>query len=88
MPLPEPSVTVKKGEIKKTIYRRSGRSTGRLGLVTNAVVLWNTIYMQAALDHLRAQGETLNDRRYRTPLPALPRTYQYARPLFLRWQNW
>ncbi|BDG96871.1 hypothetical protein TUM13867_47830 (plasmid) [Escherichia coli] len=34
---------------------------GTLGLVTNAVVLWNTIYMQAALDHLRAQGETLND---------------------------
>ena len=32
-----------------------------LGLVTNAVVLWNTIYMQATLDHLRAQGETLND---------------------------
>ncbi|ELE9038556.1 Tn3 family transposase [Enterobacter kobei] len=26
---------------------------GTLGLVTNAVVLWNTIYMQAALDHLR-----------------------------------
>lgn len=36
-------------------------SLGTLGLVTNAVVLWNTIYMQAALDHLRAQGETLND---------------------------
>ncbi|HED3123866.1 TPA: Tn3 family transposase, partial [Escherichia coli] len=34
---------------------------GALGLVTNAVVLWNTMYMQAALDHLRAQGETLND---------------------------
>ena len=32
-----------------------------LGLVTNAVVLWNTIYIQSALDHLRAQGETLND---------------------------
>jgi hypothetical protein len=27
-----------------------------LGLVTNAVVLWNTIYTQAALDHLRAEG--------------------------------
>ncbi|HAK4264742.1 TPA: transposase, partial [Salmonella enterica] len=27
---------------------------GALGLVTNAVVLWNTMYMQAALDHLRA----------------------------------
>lgn len=37
------------------------RFLGTLGLVTNAVVLWNTIYMQAALDHLRAQGETLND---------------------------
>lgn len=34
---------------------------GALGLVTNAVVLWNTIYMQAALDHLRKQGETVND---------------------------
>lgn len=34
---------------------------GALGLVTKAVVLWNTIYMQAAQDHLRAQGETLND---------------------------
>lgn len=33
-----------------------------MGLVTNAVVLWNTIYMQAALDHLRAQGKTLNDK--------------------------
>ncbi|MEX9255050.1 Tn3 family transposase [Pseudenterobacter timonensis] len=31
---------------------------GALGLVTNAVVLWNTMYMQAALDHLRAQGES------------------------------
>lgn len=34
---------------------------GALGLVTNAVVLWNTIYMQAALDHLRNEGETINE---------------------------
>jgi hypothetical protein len=27
-----------------------------LGLVTNAVVLWNTIYMQASLEHLRQQS--------------------------------
>jgi len=32
-----------------------------LGLVTNAVVLWNTIYMQAAIDHLRAQGEIIKE---------------------------
>lgn len=30
-------------------------------LVTNAVGPWNTIYMQAALDHLRNEGETLNE---------------------------
>ena len=39
--------------------------------------------MQAALDHLRAQGETLNDEDIARLSPALPRTYQYARPLFL-----
>ncbi len=38
--------------------------------------------MQAALDHLRAQGETLNDEDI-ARLSPLPRTYQYARPLFL-----
>jgi hypothetical protein len=27
-----------------------------LGLVVNALVLWNTIYMQAALNHLQAGG--------------------------------
>ena len=29
---------------------------GALGLVVNIIVLWNTIYMQAALDQLRAEG--------------------------------
>jgi hypothetical protein len=27
-----------------------------LGLVTNVVILWNTLYMDAALNHLRAEG--------------------------------
>ncbi len=34
---------------------------GAQGLVTNAVVLWNTIYMQEALSHLRATGEKPDD---------------------------
>ncbi len=71
-----------KGEIRKRYTDGQEDQLGALGLVTNAVVLWNTIYMQAALDHLRAQGETLNDEDI-ARLPALPRTYQYARPLFL-----
>jgi hypothetical protein len=32
-----------------------------LGLATNAIVLWNTVYMQAALDHLRSQGEVIKE---------------------------
>jgi|GEM_PF-832092 len=34
---------------------------GALGLVTNAVILWNTMYMQAALDHLSVSDKTPND---------------------------
>ncbi|EAR6709304.1 hypothetical protein EWN99_21740 [Salmonella enterica] len=30
-------------------------------MLTNAVVLWNTIYMQATLDHLRNEGEIINE---------------------------
>jgi hypothetical protein len=33
-----------------------------LGLVTNAVILWNTIYMQASLDHLQQQGQIIIDK--------------------------
>lgn len=29
---------------------------GRSGLVLNAIVLWNTRYLDAAVDHLRSQG--------------------------------
>ena len=34
---------------------------GALGLVLNMIVLWNTIYMDAALDRLRADGYTVKD---------------------------
>jgi hypothetical protein len=34
---------------------------GALGLVVNAIILWNTIYMDAALDQLRAEGFDVRD---------------------------
>lgn len=34
---------------------------GALGLVTNAVVLWNTLYMQEALSWMRSNGEETRD---------------------------
>ena len=34
---------------------------GALGLVVNAIILWNTIYMDAALAQLRAEGIDVRD---------------------------
>lgn len=34
---------------------------GALGLILNCIVLWNTRYMNAALDQLRAQGYLVLD---------------------------
>jgi len=32
---------------------------GALGLVVNVIALWNTIYLERALEHLRAQGRRI-----------------------------
>jgi hypothetical protein len=34
---------------------------GALGLILNAVVLWNTRYTDTAINHLRAQGQTITN---------------------------
>jgi len=34
---------------------------GALGLVLNMIVLWNTIYTEAALQQLRAEGYAMRD---------------------------
>jgi hypothetical protein len=34
---------------------------GCLNLVTNAVVTWNTVYMAAVIERLRAEGKTVNE---------------------------
>ncbi|HBX8767908.1 Tn3 family transposase, partial [Klebsiella michiganensis] len=47
-----------RGEIRKRYREGQEDQLGALGLVTNAVVLWNTLYMQEALSHLRKSGET------------------------------
>lgn len=44
-----------RGEIRKRYREGQGDQLGALGLVTDAVVLWNTVYMEAALNHLRTQ---------------------------------
>ncbi len=46
----------KRGEIQQRYREGQEDQLGALGLVTNIVVLWNTIYMDAALNRLRQQG--------------------------------
>ncbi len=50
-----------RGEIRKRYREGQEDQLGALGLVTNAVVLWNTLYMQEALSHLRSIEEGPED---------------------------
>ena len=46
----------KHGELRQRYREGQEDQLGSLGLVVNMIVLWNTIYMQAALEQLRAEG--------------------------------
>jgi TnpA family transposase len=50
----------RKGEIRQPYREGQEDQLNTLGLVVNALVLWNTLYMEAALNHLRQQGATVN----------------------------
>ena len=51
----------KRGELRQRYREGQEDQLGALGLVVNAVILWNTIYMDAALDELRAEGFDVRD---------------------------
>jgi TnpA family transposase len=51
----------KRGELRQRYREGQEDQLGALGLVTNAIVLWNTIYMDAALRQLRAGGFDVYD---------------------------
>ena len=46
----------RRGQLRKRYREGQEDQLGALGLVANVLVLWNTLYMNAALDHLRFQG--------------------------------
>ncbi len=50
-----------RGEIRKRYREGQEDQLGALGLVVNAAVLWNTIYMQAALDHMQQQSVEIKE---------------------------
>ena len=51
----------KRGELRQRYREGQEDQLGALGLVVNVIVLWNTIYMDAALDQLRADGHDVRD---------------------------
>ncbi len=51
----------KKGEIHQPHREGQEDQLNALGLVTNAIILWNTVYMQKALDAIRNAGYPVDD---------------------------
>lgn len=50
----------RRGELRQRYREGQEDQLGALGLVVNVLVLWNTVYMQAILDQLRAEGYEVN----------------------------
>ncbi len=46
----------RKGELRQPCREGQEDQLGTLGLVVNVIVLWNTLYMNAALSHLHGLG--------------------------------
>jgi TnpA family transposase len=61
-----------RGEIRKRYREGQEDQLSALGLVTNAVILWNTLYIEAALEQLRSEGYEVRpeDVARLSPLPS------------------
>ena len=51
----------KRGELHQRYREGQEDQLGALGLVVNVIVLWNSLYMDAALNQLRAEGYDVRD---------------------------
>ena len=49
------------GKIRKSQLEDQATQASALTLVTNAIILWNTRYMQAVIDQLKEEGYSIND---------------------------
>lgn len=50
-----------RGELRQRYREGQEDQLGALGLVVNVIVLWNTLYMEAALNQLRDQGTRIEE---------------------------
>jgi TnpA family transposase len=51
----------RRGELRQRYREGQEDQLGALGLVVNVIVLWNTLYMDAALSHLAASGVVVKE---------------------------
>ena len=51
----------KKGELHQAYREGQEDQLSSLGLIVNTIIVWNTRYMQAAIEKLRKDGEIIND---------------------------
>jgi TnpA family transposase len=51
----------RKGELRQAYHEGMEDQLGALGLVLNGITLWNTVYLDAALARLRADGYPVRD---------------------------
>ena len=51
----------RRGELRQRYRQGQEEQLGALGLILNTIVLYNTIYTQRALDHLKANGVEIAD---------------------------
>ncbi|SFL48001.1 Tn3 transposase DDE domain-containing protein [Azotobacter beijerinckii] len=51
----------KRGELRQRYREGQEDQLGALGLVVNIIVLWNTLYMTAAVERLRQSGYPIQD---------------------------
>jgi TnpA family transposase len=58
------------GQIRRRHLEDQLNQAGCLNLVTNAVIVWNTIYMSAAIEQLRREGHQVDEADVRHLSPA------------------
>ena len=51
----------KRGELRKKYREGQEDQLGSLGLMLNIIVYWNTLYIEAALKQLKAEGHVVLD---------------------------
>jgi Tn3 transposase DDE domain len=74
----------RKGELRHGYREGMEDQLGALGLILNTITLWNTVYLDHALEQLRATGYPVLDADVARLSPYMRRHINFHGPLLLR----